>query len=143
MAVVILMLVGNIFLFCAFHARVVVSLAVLVLGLFQLFQDVLRLPCRRTDPTERKEQEAAQQEMRKHGKLLIERTLSRNAAMKSSDQRGLGIPGSVGTARATSASSFLNRTSRGPESKRVAKGAAGIRVAPRQTEQHFLQRSLS
>src|SRR5262245_52421599 len=41
-------------------------------------------PCRRTDPTERKEQEAAQQEMRKHGKLLIERTLSRNAAMKSS-----------------------------------------------------------
>jgi hypothetical protein len=62
---------------------------------------------------------------------------------EASNQRGLGIPGSVGTARATSASSVVNKTSRGPESKRVATGAAGIRVAPRQAEQHLLQRSLS
>src|SRR5262245_40465021 len=64
-------LAGNTFIFCVFHAPMVVSLAVLVLSLFQLFQDVLRLPCRQANPTERNEthggQEAAQKGMRKHG----------------------------------------------------------------------------
>ena len=54
-------------------------------------------------------------------------------------QRGLGIPGSIGTARAAKMSSRASNSLLGPNSISSVTGVVGTRVAPRHAAQHFLQ----